>query len=66
MFVFFQDDKLKTLVQKVGSNDWKYIASYIPVGYILIIKNSLVAFGCCWSLTTPLVCPLLALLVFHI
>uniref|UniRef100_UPI0037E87B18 v-myb avian myeloblastosis viral oncogene homolog-like 2b n=1 Tax=Semicossyphus pulcher TaxID=241346 RepID=UPI0037E87B18 len=25
-----EDDKLKTLVQKLGPNDWKYIASYIP------------------------------------
>ncbi|XP_034724376.1 v-myb avian myeloblastosis viral oncogene homolog-like 2b [Etheostoma cragini] len=25
-----EDDKLKVLVQKLGSNDWKYIASYIP------------------------------------
>ncbi|XP_036956701.1 v-myb avian myeloblastosis viral oncogene homolog-like 2b isoform X2 [Acanthopagrus latus] len=25
-----EDDKLKALVQKVGPNDWKYIASYVP------------------------------------
>ncbi|XP_070700926.1 v-myb avian myeloblastosis viral oncogene homolog-like 2b isoform X2 [Pempheris klunzingeri] len=25
-----EDDKLKALVQKLGPNDWKYIASYIP------------------------------------
>ncbi|XP_041811699.1 v-myb avian myeloblastosis viral oncogene homolog-like 2b isoform X2 [Chelmon rostratus] len=25
-----EDDKLKALVQKLGTNDWKYIASYIP------------------------------------
>uniref|UniRef100_A0A8C9ZBJ4 V-myb avian myeloblastosis viral oncogene homolog-like 2b n=1 Tax=Sander lucioperca TaxID=283035 RepID=A0A8C9ZBJ4_SANLU len=25
-----EDDKLKVLVPKLGSNDWKYIASYIP------------------------------------
>ncbi|MED6238103.1 hypothetical protein ATANTOWER_008972 [Ataeniobius toweri] len=25
-----EDDKLKALVQKLGSNDWKHIASYIP------------------------------------
>ncbi|CAK6958746.1 v-myb avian myeloblastosis viral oncogene homolog-like 2b [Scomber scombrus] len=25
-----EDDKLKALVQKVGQNDWKYIASFIP------------------------------------
>lgn len=29
-----QDDKLKALVQKLGPNDWKYIASYIPVSLI--------------------------------
>lgn len=26
-----QDDKLKALVQKLGPNDWKHIASYIQV-----------------------------------
>lgn len=26
-----QDEKLKALVQKLGTSDWKYIASYIPV-----------------------------------
>ncbi|XP_074500494.1 v-myb avian myeloblastosis viral oncogene homolog-like 2b [Sebastes fasciatus] len=25
-----EDDKLKALVQKLGPNDWKYIANYIP------------------------------------
>ncbi|XP_061584672.1 v-myb avian myeloblastosis viral oncogene homolog-like 2b [Cololabis saira] len=25
-----EDDKLKTLVQKLGPNDWKHIASYLP------------------------------------
>ncbi|XP_034388815.1 v-myb avian myeloblastosis viral oncogene homolog-like 2b [Cyclopterus lumpus] len=25
-----EDDKLKALVHKMGSNDWKYIATYIP------------------------------------
>lgn len=25
-----EDDKLKALVQKLGTSDWKYIASYIP------------------------------------
>ncbi|XP_049429067.1 v-myb avian myeloblastosis viral oncogene homolog-like 2b isoform X1 [Epinephelus fuscoguttatus] len=25
-----EDDKLKALVQKLGPNDWKYIATYIP------------------------------------
>ncbi|XP_056293774.1 v-myb avian myeloblastosis viral oncogene homolog-like 2b isoform X2 [Pseudoliparis swirei] len=25
-----EDDKLKALVHKLGSNDWKYIATYIP------------------------------------
>ncbi|GAA6233393.1 myb-related protein B isoform X2 [Lates japonicus] len=25
-----EDDRLKALVQKLGPNDWKYIASYIP------------------------------------
>ena len=29
-----QDDKLKALVQKLGPNDWKHIASYIPVSMI--------------------------------
>lgn len=26
-----QDDKLKALVQKLGTSDWKCIASFIPV-----------------------------------
>lgn len=26
-----QDDKLKALVQKLGTSDWKSIASFIPV-----------------------------------
>lgn len=30
-WVCIQDEKLKTLVQKLGPNDWKTIASYIPV-----------------------------------
>ncbi|KAI4826453.1 hypothetical protein KUCAC02_029900 [Chaenocephalus aceratus] len=25
-----EDDKLKALVQKMGTNDWKHIANYIP------------------------------------
>lgn len=29
-----QDDKLKALVQKLGTGDWKCIASYIPVSLI--------------------------------
>lgn len=29
-----QDDKLKVLVQQLGTSDWKYIASVIPVSYL--------------------------------
>lgn len=29
--LFLQDDNLRTLVQKLGPNDWKRVASYLPV-----------------------------------
>lgn len=38
MFLCLQDDKLKALVQKVGPNDWKYIASYVPVSLVFIVS----------------------------
>lgn len=34
---FLQDDKLKALVQKLGPNDWKCIASSIPVSLVHFI-----------------------------
>lgn len=36
MFVVLQDDKLKALVQKMGTNDWKHIANYIPVSLMVL------------------------------
>lgn len=33
LFICVQDEKLKALVQKLGTSDWKYIASYIPVSH---------------------------------
>lgn len=39
-----QDDKLKALVQKLGTNDWKYIASYIPVSLSLVDYSNLYGF----------------------
>lgn len=34
MSLCLQDDQLKALVQKLGTSDWKYIASYIPVSSV--------------------------------
>lgn len=31
LLLCLQDDKLKALVQKLGTSDWKSIASFIPV-----------------------------------
>lgn len=45
-----QDEKLKALVQKLGTTDWKYIASYIPVGL--------------FSLSLPLVPTSFTMLIF--
>lgn len=30
----FQDDNLRKLVQRIGTGDWKYIASFLPVGFL--------------------------------
>ena len=41
MSFHFQDENLKTLVQNLGHNDWKAIASFFPVSEGLMLKFEL-------------------------